>query len=125
MLAGAGIAGLALAMALHKKGVSFTIYEEARQYSVVGWVSIFFFLPNFPLPLAGHHVNAFDDMAVLALVSPQMVFARWTSLSLTFEQSMKKSALETSLLMLSGFFSKVNSSRKVLVCLDRSIRSHT
>lgn len=33
---GAGIAGLALAIALHKKGVSFTLYEEAKEYSVVG-----------------------------------------------------------------------------------------
>lgn len=33
---GAGIAGLALAMGLHKKGVSFTIYESAKEYSVVG-----------------------------------------------------------------------------------------
>ncbi|KAJ9604294.1 hypothetical protein H2200_011128 [Cladophialophora chaetospira] len=33
---GAGIGGLALAMALHKRGVLFTLYEEAEQYSVVG-----------------------------------------------------------------------------------------
>lgn len=33
---GAGIAGLALAMGLHKKGISFTIYEAAKEYSVVG-----------------------------------------------------------------------------------------
>ncbi|QMW35016.1 hypothetical protein G4B84_010507 [Aspergillus flavus NRRL3357] len=33
---GAGIGGLALAMALHKKGISFTLYEEAKEYSVVG-----------------------------------------------------------------------------------------
>jgi 2-polyprenyl-6-methoxyphenol hydroxylase-like FAD-dependent oxidoreductase len=33
---GAGIAGLALAMGLRKKGVSFTIYEEASEYSAVG-----------------------------------------------------------------------------------------
>ncbi|OSS53821.1 hypothetical protein B5807_01291 [Epicoccum nigrum] len=33
---GAGIAGLALAMGLQKKGVSFTLYEEAREYSAVG-----------------------------------------------------------------------------------------
>jgi 2-polyprenyl-6-methoxyphenol hydroxylase-like FAD-dependent oxidoreductase len=36
---GAGVAGLALAMALVKKGVPFTIYEEAKEYSVVGSVS--------------------------------------------------------------------------------------
>ncbi|PIA98357.1 Salicylate hydroxylase [Cercospora beticola] len=35
-IVGAGIAGLALAMALHKKGISFTLYEEAKEYSVVG-----------------------------------------------------------------------------------------
>lgn len=33
---GAGIGGLALAMALHRKGVPFSLYEEAKQYSVVG-----------------------------------------------------------------------------------------
>jgi hypothetical protein len=33
---GAGIGGLALAMALHKKGVSFTLYEEAEGFSAVG-----------------------------------------------------------------------------------------
>ena len=33
---GAGIAGLALAMALHRKGISFTLYEEAKEYSAVG-----------------------------------------------------------------------------------------
>lgn len=33
---GAGIGGLALAMALHKKNVSFMLYEEAAEYSVVG-----------------------------------------------------------------------------------------
>lgn len=33
---GAGIGGLALAMALHKKNVSFTLYEEAAEYSAVG-----------------------------------------------------------------------------------------
>ncbi|KAJ5481106.1 hypothetical protein N7539_007000 [Penicillium diatomitis] len=32
----AGIAGLALAMALHKQDVSFTMYEEAKEYSTVG-----------------------------------------------------------------------------------------
>ncbi|KAK7947820.1 monooxygenase [Apiospora aurea] len=31
--AGAGIGGLALAMALHKMGISFTLYEEAAEYS--------------------------------------------------------------------------------------------
>ncbi|KAL5113206.1 hypothetical protein ACEQ8H_008933 [Pleosporales sp. CAS-2024a] len=35
-IVGAGIAGLALAMGLHKKGISFTIYEAAKEYSVVG-----------------------------------------------------------------------------------------
>ncbi|EWG48581.1 salicylate hydroxylase [Fusarium verticillioides 7600] len=35
-IVGAGVAGLALAMALHRKGVLFTIYEEAKEYSVVG-----------------------------------------------------------------------------------------
>jgi hypothetical protein len=33
---GAGIGGLALAMALHKKGISFTLYEEAEEFSAVG-----------------------------------------------------------------------------------------
>jgi len=33
---GAGVAGLALAMGLHKKGISFTLYEEANEYSIVG-----------------------------------------------------------------------------------------
>jgi salicylate hydroxylase len=33
---GAGVAGLALAMGLHNKGISFTLYEEAKEYSVVG-----------------------------------------------------------------------------------------
>ncbi|GAM87944.1 hypothetical protein ANO11243_059720 [Dothideomycetidae sp. 11243] len=33
---GAGIGGLALAMALTKKGVLFTLYEEAKEYSAVG-----------------------------------------------------------------------------------------
>jgi hypothetical protein len=33
---GAGIGGLALAMALHKKDISFTLYEEAREFSAVG-----------------------------------------------------------------------------------------
>ncbi|KAK4947460.1 hypothetical protein LTR10_013828 [Elasticomyces elasticus] len=33
---GAGIGGLALAMALYKKGISFTLYEEANEYSAVG-----------------------------------------------------------------------------------------
>ncbi|KAF7715900.1 Uncharacterized protein PECH_005763 [Penicillium ucsense] len=35
-IVGAGIAGLALAMALHNQGVSFTMYEEAKEYSTVG-----------------------------------------------------------------------------------------
>ncbi|KAI0604700.1 FAD binding domain protein [Pyrenophora tritici-repentis] len=35
-IVGAGIAGLALAMGLHKKGISFTLYEEAKEYSVAG-----------------------------------------------------------------------------------------
>ncbi|KAL8389036.1 hypothetical protein RB595_008840 [Gaeumannomyces hyphopodioides] len=35
-IVGAGVGGLALAMGLHKKGVSFTLYEEAKEYSVVG-----------------------------------------------------------------------------------------
>ncbi|KAF2994366.1 hypothetical protein E8E13_001405 [Curvularia kusanoi] len=35
-IVGAGIAGLALAMGLQKKGVSFTLYEEAKEYSAVG-----------------------------------------------------------------------------------------
>ncbi|KAH7029661.1 monooxygenase [Microdochium trichocladiopsis] len=35
-IVGAGIGGLALAMALHKKGISFTLYEEAKEYSAVG-----------------------------------------------------------------------------------------
>ncbi|KAF3039916.1 hypothetical protein E8E12_006777 [Didymella heteroderae] len=35
-IVGAGIAGLALAMGLQKKGVRFTLYEEASQYSAVG-----------------------------------------------------------------------------------------
>ncbi|EFQ95926.1 hypothetical protein CFE70_009142 [Pyrenophora teres f. teres 0-1] len=35
-IVGAGVAGLALAMGLHKKGISFTLYEEAKEYSVVG-----------------------------------------------------------------------------------------
>lgn len=33
---GAGIGGLALAMALHKKGISFTLYEDAKKFSAVG-----------------------------------------------------------------------------------------
>ena len=33
---GAGIGGLALAMALHKKGISFTLYEDAKEFSAVG-----------------------------------------------------------------------------------------
>ena len=33
---GAGIGGLALAMGLTKKGVPYTLYEEAKEYSVVG-----------------------------------------------------------------------------------------
>ncbi|KAJ4137150.1 hypothetical protein NW768_002731 [Fusarium equiseti] len=35
-IVGAGIGGLALAMALHKKGVSFTLYEDAKEFSAVG-----------------------------------------------------------------------------------------
>ncbi|KAF5990108.1 salicylate hydroxylase [Fusarium bulbicola] len=35
-IVGAGIGGLALAMALHKKGISFTLYEDAKEYSAVG-----------------------------------------------------------------------------------------
>ncbi|KAF1913420.1 hypothetical protein BDU57DRAFT_355911 [Ampelomyces quisqualis] len=35
-IVGAGIGGLALAMALHKKGIQFTLYEDAKQYSAVG-----------------------------------------------------------------------------------------
>jgi hypothetical protein len=35
---GAGIGGLALAMALNNLGVSFTLYEEAKEYSTVGRV---------------------------------------------------------------------------------------
>ncbi|KAG4291395.1 salicylate hydroxylase [Fusarium proliferatum] len=35
-IVGAGIGGLALAMALYKKGISFTLYEDAKEYSVVG-----------------------------------------------------------------------------------------
>ncbi|TIA23206.1 monooxygenase [Aureobasidium pullulans] len=35
-IVGAGIGGLALAISLHKKGVSFTLYEGAKEYSVVG-----------------------------------------------------------------------------------------
>ncbi|KAI9039901.1 monooxygenase [Aspergillus affinis] len=34
-IVGAGIGGLALVMALHKKGIFFTLYEEADEYSVV------------------------------------------------------------------------------------------
>lgn len=33
---GAGIGGLALAIALHKKGISFTLYEDAAEFSAVG-----------------------------------------------------------------------------------------
>ena len=36
ILPGAGIGGLALAMALHKKGISFTLYEDAKEFSAVG-----------------------------------------------------------------------------------------
>ena len=37
---GAGIGGLALAMALHKKCVPFTLYEDAKEFSAVGYVLI-------------------------------------------------------------------------------------
>jgi len=37
---GAGIGGLALAMALHKKRVPFTLYEDAKEFSAVGYVLI-------------------------------------------------------------------------------------
>jgi len=37
---GAGIGGLALAMALHKKSVPFTLYEDAKEFSAVGYVLI-------------------------------------------------------------------------------------
>jgi 2-polyprenyl-6-methoxyphenol hydroxylase-like FAD-dependent oxidoreductase len=33
---GAGIGGLALAMALHRKGIPFMLYEDAKEFSVVG-----------------------------------------------------------------------------------------
>lgn len=56
--AGAGIGGLALAMALHKKSMSFTLYEAAAEYSTVGYA----FLSNFSslsllssIPYAQHH----------------------------------------------------------------------
>ncbi|KAI4649986.1 uncharacterized protein J4E78_008267 [Alternaria triticimaculans] len=35
-IVGAGIGGLALAMALHKKSVPFTLYEDAKEFSAVG-----------------------------------------------------------------------------------------
>ncbi|KAG5755821.1 hypothetical protein H9Q69_000282 [Fusarium xylarioides] len=35
-IVGASIGGLALAMALHKNGISFTLYEDAKEYSAVG-----------------------------------------------------------------------------------------
>ena len=35
-LIGAGIGGLALSMALYNKRISFTLYEEAKEYSAVG-----------------------------------------------------------------------------------------
>ncbi|EPS30998.1 hypothetical protein PDE_05952 [Penicillium oxalicum 114-2] len=35
-ITGAGIAGLALAMALHTQGISFMLYEAAKEYSTVG-----------------------------------------------------------------------------------------
>ncbi|KAK4891404.1 hypothetical protein LTS10_012885 [Elasticomyces elasticus] len=35
-IVGAGIGGLALAMALHRKGVSFMLYEEFGEYSAAG-----------------------------------------------------------------------------------------
>lgn len=37
---GAGIAGLALAMGLQRRGVPFTLYEEAAAYSAVGLVEL-------------------------------------------------------------------------------------
>ena len=37
---GAGIGGLAMAMALHKKSVPFTLYEDAKEFSAVGYVLI-------------------------------------------------------------------------------------
>lgn len=40
MALGAGIAGLALAMALQKKGIPFTLFEEAKEYSAVGCASL-------------------------------------------------------------------------------------
>ncbi|KAI4906469.1 hypothetical protein J4E90_010543 [Alternaria incomplexa] len=39
-IVGAGIGGLALAMALHKKCVPFTLYEDAKEFSAVGYVLI-------------------------------------------------------------------------------------
>ncbi|KAF5705082.1 salicylate hydroxylase [Fusarium mundagurra] len=35
-IVGAGVGGLALAMALHKQGITFTLYEDAKEFSVVG-----------------------------------------------------------------------------------------
>ncbi|KAI2484842.1 hypothetical protein Ptr902_03782 [Pyrenophora tritici-repentis] len=39
-IVGAGIGGLALAIALHKKCVPFTLYEDAKEFSAVGYVLI-------------------------------------------------------------------------------------
>ena len=49
---GAGIAGLALAIALHNKSIPFTLYEEAAEYSTVGYVPL-----CFPLSLSRSFEN--------------------------------------------------------------------